>query len=331
MFLSHRSEPIRQRRCAAGDVGQSFDHSIELESPIESIGKFAQVPPQMLPMNRMVGPMNRIFDVAEHGVDPGEGLDLHAGRAATGDNAPVRTGLDDRPEALQSVGSHFSIRRQVLTRPPVNRVAAKALQRRHPHGQRPTIRAARHGGDKRRLTGRTATALATHSLAAPEGIIDLDRAGQGLGIVALAHRLHQLVLDQPGGLVGHPEVTRQRQRRESGLALREQENRQKPSGQRQFGLLEQRSRRQRGLVMAAMALKHLSRLQFAEGGIATLRAAEALRPTQLEQRLAAGVFRSVFFEKLRQTEPFLKLNRIPSHFVTSCIFDSYEISKRLSQ
>ena len=49
MFLSHFSEPIRERRCAAGDVSQPFDHSIELESPIEAMGKFGQVARQMLP------------------------------------------------------------------------------------------------------------------------------------------------------------------------------------------------------------------------------------------------------------------------------------------
>ena len=54
MFLSHLSEPIRERRCAAGEVGQSFDHSIELESPIEAIGKFGQIAPQMPPPVRIV-------------------------------------------------------------------------------------------------------------------------------------------------------------------------------------------------------------------------------------------------------------------------------------
>ena len=79
------------------------------------------------------------------------------------------------------------------------------------------------------------------------------------------------MLDQPGGFVRHLEVTNQRQRREPGLALGEQENRHKLSGQRQFGLLEQCSGSQRGLVLAAMALKYLARLQFAVGAIATHR------------------------------------------------------------
>ena len=82
----------------------------------------------------MVGPMNLIFDVAEHGVAPGECLNLHVGRSAASDHAPVRTGLDERPKALQPVGSQSSIRSLVLTRLPVNRVATKAFQRRDPHG-----------------------------------------------------------------------------------------------------------------------------------------------------------------------------------------------------
>ena len=115
-------------------------------------------------MNRIPGPMNQIFDGGGHGADAGEGLDLHAGQAATDDTATVRTGLDDRPQAWQPIGSQFSIRPQVVTRPPVNRGAAKACQRRHPHGQRPTLRAALHGGHKRRLVGLTTPALVAPAL-----------------------------------------------------------------------------------------------------------------------------------------------------------------------
>lgn len=83
--------------------------------------------------------------------------------------------------------------------------------------------------------------------------------------------------------------------------------------------------------MAAMALEHLSRLQFAIGAIAAAGTAEALRPAQLEQRLSAGFLGAVLFEKLSQAETFLELNRILWHIVTSCFFGGYDVSTPPSQ
>ena len=81
---------------------------------------------------------------------------------------------------------------------------------------------------------------AAPALATPESIIDLDRADQRFAVVALAHGLHELVLDHPSVFVRHPEMTRQGQRRQAGFALGKQENRQKPGLQWQLGLLKQR-------------------------------------------------------------------------------------------
>lgn len=331
MYLSHLSEPIRQRRCATGDIGQSLNHPIEFEPPVEPVGELTEVAPQVLSVNRVIGPVNGILDVPEHRVDPGKLLDLHARGPATGCNAPVWASVHDRPEARQSVGGHFGIRRKVLTRPTINRIAAKALQRRHAHRQRPAVAAAGHRSDKRRLSGCSAPPFAAAALATPESVVDLDRAAQRPGVITFAHRFHKLVLDQPGGFVRHPEVTGQCHCRQPTLALCEQKNRQKPGRQRQFGLLEQRSGSQRCLMVASMALKYLARVQFTVGTVAALRAAEASRPAQLEKRVPAGLFGAVAFEEFGQTETFLKLNRIPSHFVTSCLSSGYDGSKRPSQ
>jgi len=331
MYLSHRSEPIRQRCREAGDIGQPFHHPIEFEATIEPIGKFGQVAPEMFSVNRMVGAVNCILDISKHRIDPAEFPSLHTGGSTTGDNAPVRASLHDRPETGQAIGDHLGIRRQMLARPSVNRVAAKALQRRQAHRQRATVGAAGHGGDKRGLAARPAAALAAPMLAAPVGIVNLDQARQRFAVIALPHGLHQLVLDQPGGLVRHPEVAAQRQRRQPRLALGEQENRQKPGRQRQFGLFKQGSGGQRRLVVAAMTLKQSPSLQLAVRGIPTVRTAKALRPAQLEQRFPASRFGAIFFEEFGQTETFLKLNRIPAYFVTSCLSGGSEISNRPSQ
>mgnify|MGYP005861367603 CR=1 FL=1 len=43
MFHSCLSEATRQRPCTAGDSGQSSDHSVEVKSPIGSMGKSVQI------------------------------------------------------------------------------------------------------------------------------------------------------------------------------------------------------------------------------------------------------------------------------------------------
>ena len=72
MYLSHRSESIRQRCRAAGNVGQSLDHATKLEAAVESVGEGAEVTTQVLFPESVAGSMKRILDVAQHGVDLGK-------------------------------------------------------------------------------------------------------------------------------------------------------------------------------------------------------------------------------------------------------------------
>ena len=75
----------------------------------------------------------------------------------------------------------------------------------------------------------------------------------------------------------------QRHGRDSGLASRQQENGQKPGGQGQLGVLEQRSGLQQRLMMAAVALNQRPCLQFTASVVPAFRAAETLGPAQFEQ------------------------------------------------
>src|SRR5260370_16978668 len=54
----------------------------------------------------------------------------------------------------------------------------------------------------RRLARRTAAPLAAVALPAEIGVVDLDPSRQALCGVPLHHRLHELVLDLPGGGLG---------------------------------------------------------------------------------------------------------------------------------
>ena len=121
-----------------------------------------------------------------------------------------------------------------------------------------TLRIKRERADERHLVLRSVPRRAAGEFAAEIGIVDLDGATQSVVGLAFDHRLHQLVVDQPSGGVAHPQITLQGQRRESGLGLADQVDRQKPDRQRQLGALKHRANDQRGLVVAGIALEGLA-------------------------------------------------------------------------
>ena len=120
----------------------------------------------------------------------------------------------------------------------------------------------RHRRDKWRLVLGASPAFSTAMLAAPVDVIQLDNADQRFAIIPLFHRLHDLVLETPGGVVGHADLPHQGQRRQGSFSLRQHMNRQKPRRERQLGLLKQRTADQRGLVIACRALIQVARVEM---------------------------------------------------------------------
>src|SRR3954453_15161796 len=106
--------------------------------------------------------------------------------------------------------------------------------------------------------------------------------------LARRHRPHQLVLHQPGRRLPHPEPPRQLDRADPVLPLGQVVDRGEPGGQRQLGVLEHRAGGERELLLAAVALEDLARLERAEAAGAGGRAGQPLAPAHGEQRLAAG-------------------------------------------
>ena len=49
------------------------------KAPIETIGKLGQIAKQVLRGNGMIGSVDRVFDVTQKGVDPGEGFQSDTG------------------------------------------------------------------------------------------------------------------------------------------------------------------------------------------------------------------------------------------------------------
>ncbi len=98
MNLSYRSEAVRQWWSPDGHVGQAFDHPVQFKSAVEPIGERAEVATQMFTVERMIGPVDRILDVAEHGIDPGKLRFLDTRRAAARCNTAMRANRSDQEE-----------------------------------------------------------------------------------------------------------------------------------------------------------------------------------------------------------------------------------------
>jgi len=91
------------------------------------------------------------------------------------------------------------------------------------------------------------------------------------------------VVDEPGRRVAHPEVTHEGERRQPGLGLADEVDRQEPGGQRQLGALHQGAGDQRGLVATGAALEQrmVTPVHPRIGRALAARAAKAVRPVRL--------------------------------------------------
>ncbi|OGA92578.1 MAG: hypothetical protein A3G27_01330 [Betaproteobacteria bacterium RIFCSPLOWO2_12_FULL_66_14] len=73
------------------------------------------------------------------------------------------------------------------------------------------------------------------------GVVNRHAHIQHPRVFTLGHDLQQFVFHEPGGLVAHPEMAIEFQRRDVVLGLRHQVYREKPARQRQLGPLEDRA------------------------------------------------------------------------------------------
>jgi len=135
----------------------------------------------------LVGAMDGLLELAEHGVDPGEFLLSPVRWRGPIVDPPARTGLYDDTESSQPVRVQLGIGRHMPAGLAVNRGAAKALQRRRAHLLQMQINAKTHRRDHRvfrRWTGRARMRR--------ESVPCFSRAS--------SHRQHGLTLAPPRGL-----------------------------------------------------------------------------------------------------------------------------------
>ena len=165
---------------------------------------------------------------------------------------------------------------------------------------------------ERRFPGSAPAAFAASPFPAPVGVIDLDGPVQRAVVVPFLHDLEDLVLQQPRGVVGDPQLALQFQGRHGVLALGQEIDLQEPDGERQLGAGEEGAGSQRGLVPTVVALVATVEKDTEPVALAG-RAPESLRSAPQEQGMPALFLRSVPTVEFGETEPFLKLDPILGH------------------
>jgi len=284
MKLSRPNHPLGLRLAAHGGDEQPCRQRLEIKAAIESIGECGEVVRRiLLEAEGMVRPRQAGLEIAKHGIDPMK-LGHVLGFAPRDDGALMRTIRGgDGTEAGQSVGVYRVARRQGCLGPLGDRLTAEGRDGGEPDVPRTARLVERDGGHERHLVLRSAPGLAAAALAAQVGIVDLHLTVEGVARLALHHRLHHLVVDEPGCRVAHPEVTLEGQRRQPGLGLADEVDRQEPGGQRQLGALHQGVGDQRGLVATGAALEQrmVTPVHPRTGRALAARAAKAGWPARL--------------------------------------------------
>jgi len=242
MILSQFEEAVWHRRGSDCDIAEAWHHGGEIVSAVEAVLEFGEVAGYMLVADGAVSASDGALDVAEGGVDPLEGR--VQGGLATGssdDRLVDAAGVADPSEAVQAVTDNGAGGMEI------------ALRQARDFGTAETLHAAQLQADwlapwcgfdrrhDRRLARRTAAPLAAVALPAEIGVVDLDPARQALWGVPLHHRLHELVLDLPGGGLGDAKPAAQLNAGDAALALSEVVHGAKPSAQRHLGCRENRS------------------------------------------------------------------------------------------
>jgi hypothetical protein len=237
-------------------------------------------------------------------------------------------GLGHGPEAGQAVADDRAGRIEATFGKNRNRVITEAGDPPQLQLHRLALRRGFDGGDERRLTRGTSAALAAGALSAEVDVVQFNSPTQLLGGVTFHHHLSQLMLDLPGGGLGHAEATAQLDAGDALLALGQVIHGAEPQPQRHMGRGEDRARDWRGLVAAGVALKQPAGPYLAIRPPAAGRAFEAIRPAGCDHDRAAFLLATVKRIEPGLTETLLELHLVPSRCrapLISYVHDLYHV------
>ncbi len=115
-------------------------------------------------------------------------------------------------------------------------------------------------------------------LTAHIALVDLHQAAEPIALIAVTHRLANLVQHQPGGRIADPNFLGQLHRRDPLLVVTHAVDRPEPTRQRRPGFVKNRPRRHRTLIAACAALMHLPNRHVSSARTAAAWTTKAIRP-----------------------------------------------------
>lgn len=308
-FFSNRFGPSH----IADEVGQQ---AAQVKAAVEPVGKGGQVALGVLAvLQRLEGARQRGLEVSEHGVDPLELWQVPRLERAHHLGHVDAARFGNRSKAPQAIAGDDGLGHQAGLGPLGDDLGGEAADQvelevdglaRVVQGDR------RHEGH---FVLRATTRLAPGALAPEVGIIQLHGpAQQSLSLLG-GHGVVDLVVQQPGRGVAHPQIPLERQRGDAGLGLADEVNGQEPGRQRQLGVLHQGACRQRGLMPARPALKQLAGAVTHHVVMVTgaARAAEAIGPARAVDRLGALRLGAEAAQKFRNRHAALELDLVAGH------------------
>ena len=192
---------------------------------------------------------------------------------------------------------------------------------------RMTLLVERNSGHEGHLVLRTPSGFTASALPAEVGIIELNGAAQTMGSVLQGHGTVDLLVQQPGRGIAHPELTFEGQGRRPRLGLADQVDREKPGRQRQLGVLHQAACGDRSLMAAAVALEQFART-VADNiviGACAARTPKTVRPTRLLDGLGALRLGAEAVQELGNRDAALELNSVESHGALSVLMKRVQV------
>lgn len=118
MNISPYCQAVRKRRGPKGNEHKPGKQILKLEPPVELIAEFGKIPREMFLSNGMVGPVDRVLDVAQQGVDPEELGILDAVRSAPCDERLMTAARPGQfPESGEAIRHHDATGGQVFLDP----------------------------------------------------------------------------------------------------------------------------------------------------------------------------------------------------------------------
>ena len=285
---------------------------VQVHSPVEAIREGAEVLVGVLAeLQGPVGFVHQIFEVSADGADLLEQRHL-TGQVLIQNAVGVgAAGVDRAGKAFHAITAHIAARHQIVTRLGGDGLTGEASNLSELDLHRMALVIGRDRRDDGNPVGPGATAD-TLARILQVGVIDFDRARQGLLTATQRHGLHQLLVDQPGRAVAGAQVTNEGQGQQPRLVLVDQVDRQVPGCQRQLGAVHDRARRQRGLRHEAAALEKLAYpvTDHVVLGRRTAQTAQTLRSSMCHLRRRTLRFGAVAKEEIEHRHVRLELNSV---------------------